>query len=87
MIKEFHMFNNKFQGIVMAEGDLIHLFFLQSLDEGKGNFSKLIEICKKNYKVIKVFTPNDAGKEIFGNRGFVFGKEEFEVMTWRKDGK
>ncbi len=83
-IEEFHTFNDKFEGCVKVENKTIYIIYIKSLNEGKGNLSKLISKAKEKFDEVKIIMPSDKMKEIVEKKGFELEEEKIKIMTWRK---
>lgn len=67
----------KFSGWLWKKGDFVYISFIQSLDEGKGNLSRLFNSILKQGYGIKVPTPFPRMEMICRKKGF--------VQTWEND--
>jgi hypothetical protein len=69
--KEFGFVSSRFKGYLWKEDNVITISFIESVEEGKGHFSELLNnIWAKGYKV-RVPTPFARMRMILKKKGFV----------------
>jgi len=76
--------DGKFNGCVKVEGDTIYIAYVKSLEQGKGNFSELIDKYKAKFKSIVVMMPEQVMQDITNAKGFKQSNETIDVMRWER---
>ena len=80
----------KMAGYITEVGDDIYISIIDSLELGKGNFSKFLEMLLKKYRYVKIPTPFPKMTEIAKHKGFAptyeHSEELGEVEVWVKEG-
>ena len=85
-------FKDLFDGYFGEQDDGVFISFIKSKHPQNGNFSKLLNYLKENYRWIKVPTPSNTMRLICLKKGFVSKMEFFpepfnevgEIMFWEK---
>lgn len=76
--------DDKFNGYLYKKGNEIWLSAVMSLDEGKGNFSTLLNNIEKNGFEIVVPLPLKKMQEIIKRKGFEPEDENEPLTIWRR---